>query len=494
MNKIKKVFAISAIFSLVFTLPSAALQIVYPKTPNTEVSAPSTFFVGNTSPDAALKINDKDVKVFDNGSFVEVVPLKEGFNRVIIDSKAGPEHDIMTYIIKRIPPKTLTIPEAELIEFAQNEFIYAATVKSNTPLRAQPDEYAHRITHLDRNTVLMINGKKGDFFRVSLTPEKNAWVRADSVVTYSTINSKMLANIDEVSICEDKLYEYIKTKISIAAPYKITETDTGLSVDLYNIKENKADTAFFKPDRTLKSLAINQISPDNKSTYFVELNHRLWGYDAYYEDGCFVLRIRKAPQIDAKQPLKGLTVAVDAGHGGDDAGAIGPTGVKEKDINLDIANRLKTTLENAGAVVVMTRTDDTNLELYSRVKTAKANDALFFISLHANALKDGADPYQKHGTAVFYYNAETVELAKTIRDVVTAKLQTKDDGVGMYSLVATRPTLPLSVLVEVAYMIHPEEYKLLLDESFRQKAADAIKDALETYVKTNCCDSGINHQ
>ena len=479
---------------LAAAIPANALQIVYPKTPNTEVSAASTFFVGNTNPEASLKINDKEVKIFDNGSFVEVVPLKDGFNRIIIDSKAGTEHDIMTYIIKRVPPKSLTIPEAELIEFPQNEFIYAATVKGNTPLRAQPDEYAQRITHLDSNIVLMINGKKGDFFRVSLTPEKNVWVRADSVVTYSTINSKMLANIDTVSVCEDALFEYIKTKISFAAPYKITETDTGLSVDLYNIKENNADTTLFKPTSTLKSLAINQIAPENKSTYFVELNHRLWGYDAYYENGYFVIKIRKKPQIDAKQPLKGLTVALDAGHGADDAGAIGPTGVKEKDINLDIANRLKSVLEKAGASVVMTREDDTNPQLYDRIKTAKESNALFLISLHANALKDGGNPYEKHGTAVFYYNAQTVDFAKIIRDTLTKELQTKDDGVGMYSLVVTRPTMPLSVLVEVAYMIHPEEYKMLLDEKFRQKSAEAIKNALETYVKTNCTVSGTNYQ
>ena len=52
----------------------------------------------------------------------------------------------------------------------------------------------------------------------------------------------------------------------------------------------------------------------------------------------------------------------------------------------------------------------------------------------------------------------------------------------MYSLVMTRPTMPLSVLVEIAYMIHPDEYKLLLDENFRQKAAEALKKGIEAYL------------
>ena len=78
-----------------------ALQIVYPKSPNTQINAESTFFVGNTKPGSVLTINEKPVKVFENGAFVEVVPLKDGFNRIVIDSKNETEHDIMTYIIKK---------------------------------------------------------------------------------------------------------------------------------------------------------------------------------------------------------------------------------------------------------------------------------------------------------------------------------------------------------------------------------------------------------
>ena len=120
------------------------------------------------------------------------------------------------------------------------------------------------------------------------------------------------------------------------------------------------------------------------------------------------------------------------------------------------------------------------------------SDALISLSIHANALADGADPYEKHGTSVFYYNRESVELAKTLRDVITKKLGTKDDGVGMHSLVMTRPTMPLSVLIEVAYMIHPDEYKLLLDEKFRRKAAEAIKDGLKEYLLNSVKSDGIN--
>ena len=72
------------------------------------------------------------------------------------------------------------------------------------------------------------------------------------------------------------------------------------------------------------------------------------------------------------------------------------------------------------------------------------------------------------------------------------ELSTKDDGVAMYSLVMTRPTMPLSVLIEVAYMIHPDEYKLLLDENFRQKAAESVRDGLKQYLLNSVKTDGIN--
>ena len=459
-----------------------ALQIVSPKTMNTDISAASTFIIGSTAPDAKLKINDIDVKVHDNGSFVQVVTLSDGKNEIKIDSQDTQNHDTVTYIINRVPPKISESAQAALEEFAPDEFIYATVLNNNTPLRAQPDEYAKRLTHLDKNTVLMINGKKGDYYRVSLSPAENAWVKADCVIKYSTINQKMLASASRVSLSEDRLYNYIKTDLSFQIPFKIVETDNGLTMELYNIEKNAADTLLFETTGDVKSLTVNSVSPDKTSTYYIELKDKLWGYRAYYDDNTLVLKIRKVPDIDKEKPLKNITIFLDAGHGGCDAGAIGPTGQKEKDINLDVVKKLKKVLEDEGAKVLLTREDDTNIPLYDRVKMIQDSDALISLSIHANALADGADPYVKHGTSVFYYNRESVELAKTMRDEIIKKLGTKDDGVGLYSLVMTRPSMPLSVLIEVAYMIHPEEYKLLLDENFRQKTAESIRDGLTEYL------------
>lgn len=485
MKNILKILKNSTIIAstiFISALSADALQIVYPKSQSLQVCAGSTFFVGNTEPNSKLTINGKEVKVYENGSFVEVVTLKDGINTIKINSKNEKENITYTYTIKKVEKTNPVVKEPETEEFPANEYIYSSIVKDNTPLRTKPDENAKRVTHLDHNTILMLNGKKGDYYRVSLTPGQNLWVKSSNIVNYSTITEKMFASATSVTLTEDKLYNYIKTDLSFQVPFVVTETDKGLNLELYNIKENPSDTVLFKPLGEVKSLAINNVATDNTSSYYIELKNRLWGYHAYYEGNTLVLKIRKKPELNSKLPLKDITIAIDAGHGGNDAGAVGPTAVKEKDINLDISKRLQTLLEKSGANVVMTRTDDSFVDLYERPKKAQKSDALIMVSVHANALPDGADPYAKHGTSTFYYNNESKELATVLKDTLTKDLATRDDGVCNCSFVVTRPTMPLSVLVEVAYMIHPYEYALLLDENFRQSAAEAIEKGIRTYI------------
>lgn len=468
----------------IWGIETRALEIVYPKNPHLNIAAGSTFFVGNTEPDSDLTINSKPVKVWENGSFVEVVTLNDGENLFVLESKKGESVESKTYSIIKAAKNQNTQEQTLLECFPENQYLYAIVLSDNTPLRETPDDNGFRITHLGKDVELIINAKQGMYFRVVLEPGKYAWVESSKVLNHSNINEPISAKISDVSLSSDKNYEYIKTTIDVKVPYKIKEfnSENGLEIEVYGVGSNIADNKIFKPQNTVKNLAIATTQTTKVSKYFIELNHKIWGYDAYYDGNNLVVKIRKAPKIDAIRPLKNITIAIDAGHGGADSGSIGPTGVKEKELNLDMAIRLKKALEGSGANVVMTRSDDTNVPLYERPEIAKKADALIMVSLHANALPDGADPYKKHGTSVFYYNKESQELASVLKNTLTRELGTKDDGLCNRSFVLTRPTMPLSVLVEVAYMIHPTEYTLMLDENFRQKAAEAVKNALAEYI------------
>ena len=130
----------------------------------------------------------------------------------------------------------------------------------------------------------------------------------------------------------------------------------------------------------------------------------------------------------------------------------------------------------------MTRSQDVEAALSSRVNTANDNKALLLISLHNNALPDGQNPYITHGTSAYYYHPQSFGLAQKIQKNLVADLGLMNNGIHRQSFALTRPTKPISVLVEIAYMINPDEYSKLLDDNFRKDVAKSIKKSLDQYM------------
>jgi len=182
----------------------------------------------------------------------------------------------------------------------------------------------------------------------------------------------------------------------------------------------------------------------------------------------------------ASSPVFGRTVVVDPGHGGTDPGAV-KDGVYEKDINLDIALRLRQLLEVSGARVVMTRNDDSSVQLSDRSKMANeaAPDAI--ISIHCNSTTWDIFP---SGTESYYFNTApySQELAALVHTCVLRELQLIDRKVrrGDYHMV--RETWAPAVLVEVAFMSNGVDLQRLRDPEFRQKAATGMFKGLSMYL------------
>ena len=174
---------------------------------------------------------------------------------------------------------------------------------------------------------------------------------------------------------------------------------------------------------------------------------------------------------------------MDAGHGGSERGAIGCLGDKEKDINLKIANELKKNLENLGANVVMTRECDGTVSLDDRVKMAKENCSNIFVSIHLNSIPDiKMDIHKNKGTSVYYYNENSKELAKIVKNSLVSQLNTRNDGVRQASFAVIRPTEYVGILVEVAYMTNPMDSILYKKEDFPSVTANAIANGILSFV------------
>ncbi len=182
--------------------------------------------------------------------------------------------------------------------------------------------------------------------------------------------------------------------------------------------------------------------------------------------------------------FRGRIVVIDAGHGGYEPGAI-EKGIKEKDINLDIAKRLNTLLASAGIKTYMTRTSDSYVDLYDRSGLANKLNADLFISIHNNAVDNNSSVA---GSMTLYYpsndrakNGVTPKgLATIVQNELTSSLGTKDLGIiPRPNLAVLRTTNMPAIIAEVAYMTNHNELLRLESSDFRQQSAAALSKAVQ---------------
>ncbi len=217
-------------------------------------------------------------------------------------------------------------------------------------------------------------------------------------------------------------------------------------------------------------------------------------------------------------PHPRLKVMLDPGHGGDDGGARGAKGLKEKTAALAIGRVVAEKLEAAGFETVFTREDDRLIPLWDRAKAANSQGADLFISLHLNAAKArsarGSEVYflslgkgdndalvatenaaggQKAGTpdsvvasilddlAQQAFLQDSERLAVAIQGQLNRLSGIKERGVKQAPFIVLRGAAMPAVLVEVAFISNPREEAKLRDPAFRAKVADAITLGVRRY-------------
>ena len=174
-----------------------------------------------------------------------------------------------------------------------------------------------------------------------------------------------------------------------------------------------------------------------------------------------------------------LTVVIDPGHGGRDPGAVGIGGLREKDINLTVSNRIKATLEGKGINVVMARSDDREIDLDPRVDIAERANADIFVSIHSNAISMSRPDV--NGLETYYYSSG-LRLAQTIHNNVLQQTDLRDRGVRrarFYVLVNT--SMP-AVLVETGFVTGREDAARFRNPAKVNEIADGISAGILQYL------------
>ena len=201
--------------------------------------------------------------------------------------------------------------------------------------------------------------------------------------------------------------------------------------------------------------------------------------------------VNMARQVDIAPanavPVSDKVIVLDAGHGASDGGAVGQSGVLEKELNLSIALRLQKLLEKTGATVIVTRADDkpiaenkrSDMRLRKNIKENSGAD--IFVSIHMNKF-----PQSKYSGAQVFYSAdeESKALGEAIQKSLTDILNpsnnrvAKSAGESIYLL--KKSDVP-SVIVECGFLSNPEEEHLLTQEEYQEKVAWSVYAGITSY-------------
>jgi N-acetylmuramoyl-L-alanine amidase len=325
-----------------------------------------------------------------------------------------------------------------------------------------------------RNGVeLELTGERNGIYRVRLTDDLSAWTPAGDVRLAPPGTLPPASRVSTVRLDPQPGYVDVHVALDRPLPYAVEEGDSVLSLLVYGATSR---VNFLQHGRVDPYIARGEWSQPSDRLFRLDLHltDRTWGYEAFWGEGDdLVLRLKRPPAIDPDHPLAGLTVGVDAGHGGADRRTWGPTGLAEADANLGVALALRDLLEERGARVVMTRTADSTLSLVERTELARDQDVDLWVSVHNNAFPDGVNPWENNGTSVYFNHPRAAGLAWSVQRALLDELGLRDLGVGRADLHQARFTWAPAILTETMFMMIPEQEAFLRSADGQRRIAEA---------------------
>jgi len=340
-----------------------------------------------------------------------------------------------------------------------------------------------------------------------MAPGKHLWIEKDVLSKETDSGTPPTANVRTINIeNEEGNGGRVVVPLNQRLPYEVKQElgpNNKLTLKVYGATADtdwvtEPSTAANAVDQLHGSAAPNKSDRAHNPVNYVTWNQladrvyqvvvnlsgkNQWGYWVDYDGTNLVLHINGAPNVAlAEGSLRGLRICIDPGHGGREVGAIGCSGIKEATINLAIAKKLERILQDQGAQVIMTRNEDVDVSLGERVAIATAAKADLLLSVHNNSLPDGRNPWTEHGTSSYYYHPQSREFANTTRAATVEEVGLPDYNTRWQNLALCRPSRYPAMLMEVGFVINPDEYALLISNEGQERAALGIAKGVRSFL------------
>lgn len=382
------------------------------------------------------------------------------------------------------------------------------TVRATWPIQLQPLDTLPILTQLDDDTArtgqtdgitvgralpggtyywffptgtrAAVSGRINADLRLRLSSQSQSWIGVSDAQPLPLGMPPLRSVVGSATLTPQADRVSFRIPLNQRIPFQVTETEHGLELRLYSAVGDVNWIRYGGSDSLVRRIAWAQPAGDEVTVTF-DLTSPVWGYRARWQQNDLILEIRRPPMIDPARVLAGRRIVVDPGH--PPVGATGPTGLREAEANLAVALELRRLLEGAGAHVIMTRTTDTPVDLYPRVKLADSLNADLLISIHNNALPDGVNPFTNNGTSVFYNHPQSIPLAMAVQRALVRQLGLRDLGVGRGDLALVRPTWMPAILCEGLFMMLPDQESALRQPQGQLLYATGVFEGIQAFLQ-----------
>ena len=395
--------------------------------------------------------------------------------------------------------RTITKPGVGEIQILSPKDIRVVEVTADAGVARTGASTNHsRLTPLPKGTKAQVTGKEGEWLRL----DYGAWIKAEET-------KPVLGNTPPQSIIRGIASRKLSSAteiifpLQLPVPVSVKQKEDSITLTLHNTTA-QTDTIRLDNDPIIKRLDWQQVSPQQVDYTFELHNQQQWGYDLRYEGSNLIFTLPHPPEAlsqvnnnlesDPDRPLNNVEILLDPGHGGAESGAKGPTGYPEKDINLLISKLIEQELIELGAKVYLTREEDVDLSLEERTAEIAKIKPDLALSIHYNALPDSGDAENTQGISTFWYHTQAHAPAMFLHDYLVEKLGRPDAGTFWNNLALTRPHSAPSVLLELGFMINPEEFEWITDPVEQQKLAQTLAEGIkEWFAKVESTGSGQDY-
>jgi N-acetylmuramoyl-L-alanine amidase len=476
-----------------------AINVVYPTANSVVASRDSNFIFGSVgNGNAALFINGLPAPVWPNGAFLAFLPVpsREASSYELV-AVLGRDTTRLSHPVRLpAPPDTAApavtpTPVAPADSAVRYGILVGPTTVSNDTDRvvtAQPSPDPNIVRYfLFPGTIVraaeLVRGQPV----IELEPSLRLRVDTSQIRFQPPEFTP-----PQLSIGRDTIITYPES-VDLIVPatgppaYYVTVDGSRLSVTLYGVTPfaPRTEGSRVTADPLVKSISVAHAP--TRTEYILDLARPVFGYQPLFENGNFVLKIRRPPVIDPAAPLRGLLIAIDPGHpgiAGQAPGATGPTSLLERAAVIPVAHRARELLIERGANVLMTKTEaEQAVDLNLRPTMARRANVHALVSIHFNAFPDGVNPFEHNGTSTYSFHAHSGRLAQLVQGEMLKNMKLRDLGARRSNFAVVRPTWFPAVLTEGAFMMLPDQENAMKTAEYQDAYARSIVDGLEQYFR-----------